>query len=113
VDARLVSDMFNNSLKSTVENLCSELSHMLANQPGTRAASLPIDVARVKALRAAGKGPAAIGKELKMARSFDDAQSRQAPMNGASRAFPPGRASTAGGDPYRRSSHHRRAARGL
>ncbi len=30
----MVGDMFNNSLKATVDNLCSELSNLLANQPG-------------------------------------------------------------------------------
>ncbi len=30
----MVGDMFNNSLKATVDNLCSELSHLLASQPG-------------------------------------------------------------------------------
>jgi hypothetical protein len=30
----MVGDMFNNSLKATVDNLCNELSNLLANQPG-------------------------------------------------------------------------------
>ena len=30
----MVGDMFNNSLKATVDNLCSELSNILAGQPG-------------------------------------------------------------------------------
>jgi len=30
----MVGDMFNHSLKATVDNLCSELSNLLANQPG-------------------------------------------------------------------------------
>ncbi|MGO9547684.1 MAG: SHOCT domain-containing protein [Rhodomicrobium sp.] len=30
----MVGDMFNNSLKATVDNLCYELSNLLANQPG-------------------------------------------------------------------------------
>jgi hypothetical protein len=30
----MVGDMFNNSLKATVDNLCSELSNLIANQPG-------------------------------------------------------------------------------
>ena len=29
----MVGDMFNNSLKSTVDNLCNELSRLIANQP--------------------------------------------------------------------------------
>jgi len=30
----MVGDMFNNSLKATVDNLCTELSNLLARQPG-------------------------------------------------------------------------------
>jgi hypothetical protein len=30
----MIGDMFNNSLKATVDNLCWELSNLLANQPG-------------------------------------------------------------------------------
>src|SRR6516225_3626104 len=30
----MVGDMFNNSLKATVDSLCSELSLLLANEPG-------------------------------------------------------------------------------
>ena len=30
----MVGDMFNNTLKATVDNLCMELSNLLANQPG-------------------------------------------------------------------------------
>ena len=41
-----------------------------------------IDVARVKALRDAGKGPAAIAKELKMARSSVEAH-HAAPASGS------------------------------
>ena len=30
----MVGDMFNNSLKAAVDNLCTELSNLLASQPG-------------------------------------------------------------------------------
>lgn len=33
----MIGDMFNNSLKATVDNLCWELSNLLANQPGIMA----------------------------------------------------------------------------